>query len=87
MINADSEKRRKTLIRVHLSTAPEAKWSLVFSEGNIMTPAGSTATIDVDVGSGVLETPSQINDRLATAVLESRNIMADVESVTSEAPG
>ena len=29
MINADSEKRRKTLIRVHLSTAPEAKWSLV----------------------------------------------------------
>ena len=34
MINADSEKRRKTLIRVHLSTAPEAKWSLVIEESS-----------------------------------------------------
>ena len=49
-----------------------------------MTSAGSTATIDVNVGSGV-ETPSQIDQRLATVVLESRNIMANVESVTSEA--
>ena len=59
--------------------------SVAFSEGDIMTSAGSTATIDVDVGSGA-ETPSQIDERLKTVVRESRNIMADVESVTSEAP-
>ena len=29
MINADSEKRRKTLIRVHLSTSSEAERSVV----------------------------------------------------------
>jgi 16S rRNA G527 N7-methylase RsmG len=57
--------------------------SVVFSEDDIMTPAGSTATVDVDVGSGA-GTPSQIDLRLATAVLESRNIMDDVESVTSK---
>ena len=38
-----------------------------------MTPAGSTATIDAKVGSGV-GTPSQIDQRLATIVLESRNM-------------
>ena len=62
--------------------------SVAFSEGDIMTPAGSTATIDVKVGSGV-GTPSsssQIDQRLATVVLESRNIMADVKSLTPEAP-
>ena len=42
MINADSEKRRKTLIRVHLSTAPEAKWSLVLGlYGRIYTTGNS----------------------------------------------
>ena len=50
-----------------------------------MTPAGSTATPDVNVKSGV-GTPSQIDERLKTVLLESRNIMDDVESVTSEAP-
>ena len=33
MINADSEKRRKTLIRVHLSTSPEAERSVVWTCG------------------------------------------------------
>ena len=33
IINADSEKRRKTLIRVHLSTSPEAEWSVVHVTG------------------------------------------------------
>ena len=47
-----------------------------------MTPAGSTTTPDVNVGSGV-ETPSQVDERLTTVLLESRNIMDDVESVTS----
>ena len=51
-----------------------------------MTPAGRTATLDYQVGSGV-GTPCQIDDRLKTVLLESRNIMDDVESVTSEAPG
>ena len=50
-----------------------------------MTPAGSTTTPDVNVGSGV-ETPSQIDEGLKTVLLESRNIMDEVESVTSEAP-
>ena len=54
-------------------------------EGDIMTPAESTTTPDVNVESGA-GTPSQIDERLKTAFLESRNIMDDVESVTSEAP-
>ena len=63
----------------------EQEPSVAFSEGDIMTPAGSTAAVDNQVGSGV-GTPSQIDDCRKTVLLESRNIMADVESVTSEAP-
>jgi hypothetical protein len=59
--------------------------SVAFSEGDVMTPTGSTATINIAVGIGV-ETHSPIDQQLATVVLESRNIMSDVESATSEAP-
>ena len=81
------EARRRLQVYLSSICRNKDKHSVAFSEGNITTPAGSTATLDVDVGSGV-ETPSQIDERLKTVLLESRSIMADVESVTSEqAPG